>query len=175
MSKKLKAEIQGLFLDPMTGPIVMLTPEGKTNKSEQKLLIWIGPAELMAIGSEMVGMKPKRPMTHDLLKNAIASLNGRVEKIVITELTGEGTFIASIHVHQNGQVLQIDARPSDSIALALRAKAPIYAEESLFAQSMGGTMPGSASASGSSQDKRDETLRDRLRSISPEDFGNYQL
>jgi len=159
----LEVEVDGLALDMMTNsPVVILSPR----ESTKVLPIWIGHAEAWAIAMELSGIDSKRPMTHDLLKTAIGALSGSVEKVEITELK-EQTFYAVVSLKANGTVHQIDARPSDSIALALKVKAPIYAEESLF--NLG-------SPDQPSELKKDkESLADRLKKINPEDFGKYSL
>jgi bifunctional DNase/RNase len=115
---------------------------------------------------ELSGLSSKRPLTHDLLKSAIESLGGKILKVEITELVNQ-TFYAKIYVELNGSVKEIDARPSDSIALALKAGAKIYVADELFEIKKGdGKTPGATDA---------ESLRERLRKINPEDFGRYTL
>jgi len=159
----LEVKVDGLALDMTTNsPVVILTP---TNL-DKVLPIWIGHSEAWAIAMELSGVGSKRPMTHDLLKSVIASLSAKVEKVEITELKDQ-TFYAQVFLSSNGDSFNIDARPSDSIALALKAGAPIFAEEELF-----NLKP---------EDKPDEvsndpeTLAERLRRIDPEDFGKYSL
>ena len=159
----LEVKVDGLALDMMTNsPVVILSLKG-TNKV---LPIWIGHAEAWAIAMELSGIGSKRPMTHDMLKAIIASLSAEVEKVEITELKDQ-TFYARVLLKCDGKIHEIDARPSDSIALALKVKAPIFAEEELF--NLGAPdMP--------SDLKTDpESLADRLKKINPEDFGKYSL
>ncbi|OQX92492.1 MAG: hypothetical protein B6D58_02730 [candidate division Zixibacteria bacterium 4484_95] len=157
----IKARIDGLALDITTNsPVVTLSPEN----SKKILPIWIGHYEAWAIGMEISGVISKRPLTHDLLYGVIKSMGGKVEKICITELK-EQTFFAKIHIKSNGDIIEVDARPSDSIALALKAKAPIFVNDELFRLKDEKT----------SGIPDQETLRDRLRRINPEDFGKYQL
>ncbi|UCE24023.1 MAG: bifunctional nuclease family protein [Candidatus Zixiibacteriota bacterium] len=163
--KMIEAKIEGLALDMTTNsPVVILAPTG-LNKV---LPIWIGHAEAWGIAMELSGVKSKRPLTYDLLRDVIDTLDATVERIEITELR-EQTFYARIHLSSNGQNYEIDARPSDSIALALKVKAKIYVNEDLF---------------NISEDKADqstamptdpESLRERLKKINPEDFGKYSL
>jgi len=108
-------------------PVVLLRAGGR----EEVLPIFVGPSEAVAIVMEMAHLRPPRPMTHDLLKDAIETLGGHVSGIVITELR-EGTFYARVLIERNGEKLSVDARPSDSIALALRCTAPITVSEELF-------------------------------------------
>ncbi len=159
-----EVKINGIALDVTTNsPVVILAPLD----SDQLLLpIWIGHYEAWAIGMELSGLSSKRPLTHDLLKSAIESLGGKVLKVEVTELVNQ-TFYAKIYVELNGSVKEIDARPSDSIALALKAGAKIYVADELFEIKKGdGKTPGATDA---------ESLRERLRKINPEDFGRYTL
>jgi bifunctional DNase/RNase len=161
--KMVKSQIGGLALDVTTNsPVVTLSPVD----SDKILPIWIGHYEAWAIGMEISGIASKRPLTHDLMYSVIKSMGGEIEKIEITELK-EQTFFAIISIKLNGQVIGIDARPSDSLALALKAKAPIFVNENLF------NMKKEDRESSGLPDQ--ETLRDRLRRINPEDFGNYKL
>jgi hypothetical protein len=162
-SKMVKSQIGGLALDVTTNsPVVTLSPVG----SDKILPIWIGHYEAWAIGMEISGIVSKRPLTHDLIYAVIKSMGGEVEKIEITDLK-EQTFFAVISIKIDSQVIGIDARPSDSLALALKAKAPIFVNENLF------NMKKEDRESSGLPDQ--ETLRDRLRRINPEDFGNYKL
>lgn len=95
--------------------------------------IWIGPAEGNAIATHLNNIQLPRPMTHDLLLNCLKDLKAKVVKVVITELK-DSTFYATLYVEKDSSVLEIDARPSDSIAIALRASAPLFVDESVFEQ-----------------------------------------
>jgi len=99
--------------------------------SDRYLPIWIGPFEADAITIILQEQEVPRPLTHDLLKNVISQLGGSVEQIVISELKNE-VFYARIIVEVNGRTLEIDSRPSDAIALAVRARVPIYIEEAVM-------------------------------------------
>ena len=161
--KMVKSKIGGLALDVTTNsPVVTISPIG----SEKILPIWIGHYEAWAIGMEISGIVSKRPLTHDLMLAVIKAMGGEVEKIEITSLKDQ-TFFAEISVKMNGEVIIIDARPSDSLALALKAKAPIFVNEELFnlkkEDMLNSGLPDP------------ESLRERLRRINPEDFGNYKL
>ena len=156
-----EAEIGGLALDITTNsPVVTLNPK----ESKKVLPIWIGHYEAWAIGMEMSGVVSKRPLTHDLLYGVVKSMGGDIEKITVTELK-EQTFYAKISIIQDGETIDIDARPSDSIALALKAKAPIYVNEELF----------QIKDEESTGIPDQESLRERLRRMNPEDFGKYEL
>lgn len=97
----------------------------------RQVLIWVGRFEGYAISVALEGMSFDRPMTHDLLKSALDRLGGRVERVLIDDLW-QDTYYAKISVSTNGKAIDIDSRPSDAIALALRAKAPIYMAESVL-------------------------------------------
>jgi bifunctional DNase/RNase len=119
--------IKGLMVDPITNmPIVIL----KDKQGERVLPIWVGIFEANAIALQIENVATPRPMTHDLLRNVITDLDGRVERIVVSDLK-DNTFYAVIHLLVRGDRVAIDARPSDAIALALRTRAPILVEESV--------------------------------------------
>ena len=161
----LEAKVEGLALDMTTNsPVVILAP----NDINKVLPIWIGHAEAWGIAMELSGIQPKRPMTYDLLKAMIHSVEATVEKIEITELR-EQTFYARIYLNAAGKVFQLDARPSDSIAIALKLNAKIFVNETLF----------NISEEKAEEENRmptdPESLRERLKNINPEDFGKYSL
>jgi uncharacterized protein len=160
--------VGGLTLDPTTKmPIVVLKdPDNRFN-----LPIWIGPLEATSMATEIEGIKPQRPMTHDLLRSIIAELGATVEAIEVTELK-ENTYYARIHVKtREGKPLNIDSRPSDAISVALRTKSPIYVAKKVLEMSSelqesaeGGE--GGQNLAGVSRDKWSEILE----RMSPEDF-----
>ena len=159
----LEVKVDGLALDMTTNsPVIILAPLN-LNKV---LPIWIGHSEAWAIAMELSGIGSKRPMTHDLLKTVIGTLSAHVEKVEITELK-EQTFYARVLLKADGKVFAIDARPSDSIALALKSGAPIYADEALFNLKEGDQQ--------TEISNDPESLADRLKKINPEDFGRYSL
>ena len=163
--KMLEVKIEGLALDMTTNsPVVILSPPG-LNKV---LPIWIGHAEAWGIAMELSGIKSSRPMTYDLLKKVIETLEASVERVEITELR-EQTFYARLLLKSNSREFEVDARPSDSIALALKAKASIYVNEELFQLKEG------ESTDIPNMTTDPETLRERLRKINPEDFGKFPL
>jgi bifunctional DNase/RNase len=117
--------IRGLMLDPVTQtPIVILKDVG----GDSVLPIWVGVPEANAIALEMEKVSTPRPMTHDLIKNVLTGLETQVHKVVVTELR-EDTFYAVIWLERGGDVISIDSRPSDALALALRVDCPIFVEE----------------------------------------------
>ncbi len=120
--------IKGLMVDPITNtPIVIL----KDREGDRVLPIWVGVFEANAIALQIENVSTPRPMTHDLLRNIITDLDGRVDRIVVSDLK-DNTFFALIHLTVKGEGIAVDARPSDAIALALRTRAPILVEESVI-------------------------------------------
>jgi bifunctional DNase/RNase len=126
---EIEVKIRGLMMDPSSGtPIIIL----KDINSDLMLPIWVGAYEANAIALEIEKIAPQRPMTHDLLRNLILEMGAKVLRVVITELR-DNTFFAVIEMrNQAGEELLIDARPSDAIALALRADSPIYVNEEVI-------------------------------------------
>ncbi|MEE9275851.1 MAG: bifunctional nuclease domain-containing protein [bacterium] len=116
--------VKNVILDRRTRQPIVLLEEKEGNSL---LPIWIGPAEAQAIMMELNEVKPPRPLTHDLMRNIIGSLNGKVVRVVITDLKN-GTFYAHIVMNVSGKIVSIDSRPSDAIALALRVRAPIFVQ-----------------------------------------------
>ena len=123
----LKVGISGLVKDQMNNPVVLL----KVEDGEEVLPIWIGHAEALAIELQMKGESFERPLTHDLLKTTLESLGASVTKVAITELR-DNTFFAKVYLQRDNEAYAIDARPSDSIALALKADAAIYVATKVF-------------------------------------------
>ncbi|MBI2866952.1 MAG: bifunctional nuclease family protein [Chloroflexi bacterium] len=103
----------------------------KEKDTDRYLPIWIGPAEADAIAVRLQDVQVPRPLTHDLLRNILQSLGGVVESVVVSDLTND-TFFAKIILDVNGKKQEVDSRPSDAIALAVRTKAPIFAEEAVL-------------------------------------------
>ena len=121
----IEMSIKGLMVDPITNmPIVIL----KDKEGDRVLPIWVGIFEANAIALQIENISTPRPMTHDLLRNVIQDLKASVQKIVVCDLQ-ENTFYALIYLSLNGDTVAVDARPSDAIALALRARAPIFVED----------------------------------------------
>jgi bifunctional DNase/RNase len=151
-------EVHGINLDVMTNqPVIIL----KDIQSNRYLPIWIGQFEATAILMEVQGIHPSRPLTHDLLKTIVDTLNVQVTHVVINDLK-EGTFYAQIHMSINSSQMQIDARPSDAIALAVRSKAPIFADENVLEQAAVFSEPG--------EEEEVERFREFLENVRPDDF-----
>lgn len=126
---EIEVRIRGLMMDPSSGtPIIIL----KDVNSDTMLPIWVGAYEANAIALEIEKIAPQRPMTHDLLRNLIVEVGAQVERVVVTELR-DNTFFAVIEMRNTeGDVLTLDSRPSDAIALALRADCPIFVNEDVI-------------------------------------------
>lgn len=122
---EIEVKIRALMMDPNSGtPIIIL----KDVQSETMLPIWVGAYEANAIALEIEKIAPPRPMTHDLLRNLIVELGVQVDRVVVTSLR-DNTFFAVIEMHNSdGSKMVLDSRPSDAIALALRADCPIYVD-----------------------------------------------
>lgn len=129
--------------------VVML----KEKSASRYLPIWIGHFEADAIAIPMQNMPVSRPLTHDLLKSVISALGGKLQSVVINELADE-TFYAKLIVDANGRHMEIDSRPSDAIALAIRAKVPIYVEEAVLDQA--GMILEAESEEGEAREAREE-------------------
>jgi len=156
----LQVEIKGIVRDRRENPIVLL----KAVDSEEVLPIWIGHAEALAIELQLQGKSFERPLTHDLLKTAVESLGASVLKVMVTDLRNN-TFFAKIYLQRDNEVIVIDARPSDSIALALRTKSPIFVAEEVFENHRRVLQEDEES-----QENADEKLRRYLRDLDPGDF-----
>ncbi|KRT77558.1 MAG: hypothetical protein XU14_C0010G0027 [Armatimonadetes bacterium CSP1-3] len=124
-------KVRGVALDQQMNPVVLLVDQPET----MALPIWIGQSEATAIAMELQGVRPPRPMTHDLFRTLLNELQVSVARIVVTDVR-DNTYFAEIHLARNGSAHVIDSRPSDAIALALRMEAPIYVEEKVAAQAI---------------------------------------
>ncbi len=126
----LQVKVHRLIMDPSSmQPIVFLADP----QEERVLLVWIGPCEANALNAEMEGTKAPRPLTHDLAGRIIEKLKGKIQKIIITHVK-DGIYYATLVIEREGSVVEIDARPSDSIVMALKSKSPIFVSKSLFAE-----------------------------------------
>ena len=173
-----------LGIDSSTNSYVVILQE----KDGTRLLpIWIGQPEAESIVVHMNNMKRERPLTHDLCKNLIVGLGGSLRRVQITKVQ-KNTYFAELHVQRGEELVQIDARPSDSIAIALRLSAPIFAQESLLTvvaeeeeESDDAITGSSASSGGVPTSPADpdalstEQLKEHLERMRPEDFGKFNL
>jgi bifunctional DNase/RNase len=160
---EVEMRIRGLMMDPVTNmPIVVL----KDVEGDSVLPIWVGVYEANAIALEIEKVTTPRPMTHDLLKNMLTGFGASVSKIVVTELKDD-TFYAVIWAEREGQIISIDSRPSDALALALRVDCPIFVDDEVLRVSKVVT---AASERLSSED-----LKKLLEGLSDEDTGGYKM
>jgi hypothetical protein len=158
----IEVRIRGLMMDPATSmPVVVL----KDPASDAVMPIWVGIFEANAIAIEIEKLSAPRPMTHDLTRNLIQYLNGRLERVVITEIREE-TFFAVLWLRQGDEPLMVDARPSDAIALALRFDCPIYVAEHVLQ---------SAKLASSPSEGQTGDLRGWLEGLNDEDLGRYKM
>jgi bifunctional DNase/RNase len=160
-----RMRVAHLGLDRSTNtPVVVLQEE----EGERTLPIWIGASEANAIALELQGVKPERPLTHDLMKHLVAGLGGELRRVVISGIR-ENTYLAELLIYRAGEVFEVDARPSDSIALALRMHAPIFSNDELLDRS--GDGPDTSSPEPSSDP---DALKRFLEKLDPQDLGRFQ-
>ena len=128
---QIEMTIKGLMVDPITNmPIIVL----RDQEGQRLLPIWVGVYEANAIALEIEKVATPRPMTHDLIKSLLLGLNTSMRKVVVSELKDD-TFYAVIWLDRDGELISVDSRPSDALALAVRAGAPIYAADEVIAES----------------------------------------
>jgi bifunctional DNase/RNase len=176
--------VTSLGLDKASStPVVIL----REKDGERLLPIWIGPGEASAIAMELAGVHFARPLTHDLFTAVVRGLGSSLVRVLITKVV-ENTYYASLVFHHEGEFISIDSRPSDSIALALRAEAPIFADESLLEVSaleveeakFDETPEGIDEAAAVTDpalgepEEMDEPLREYLKRLDPQDFGRFE-
>jgi bifunctional DNase/RNase len=161
---EIEVRIRGLMMDPSTNmPIVVL----KDVASEAVMPIWVGLFEANAIAIEIEKVATPRPMTHDLTRNLMHYLNASLERVVINEIKDD-TFYATLWLKQDSEVISVDARPSDAIALALRADCPIYVDEEVIKAARLNT-------SGTAETPTAEQLRGWLEGLNDDDLGRYKM
>jgi bifunctional DNase/RNase len=160
---EVEMKIRGLMMDPVTNmPIVVL----KDINGNTILPIWVGIYEANAIALEIEKVSTPRPMTHDLIKTLLLGLGTGIRKVVVSELK-EDTFYAVIWLDREGDLISVDSRPSDALALALRLDCPIYVDESVLKSSQ---------RSNAASDKiNNEEWRRWLESLNDEDLGRYKM
>lgn len=156
-------KIRGLMMDPQTNnPIVVL----KDVNGTAILPIWVGIYEASAIASEIEKHATPRPMTHDLIRNVLFGLEASVKKIVVSDLKDD-TFYAVIWLERDGEMISIDSRPSDALAIALRMDCPIFVDDTVLKTSRENTPVTEVS--------NNEDLRKWLENLSDEDLGRYKM
>ena len=146
--------------------VILKDPEG-----DRYLPIWIGAWEASAIAMRLQGLAAERPLTHDLFAAALDRLGVRVERVVINELTDE-TYHARIHLERDGVQVEVDARPSDALALAVRAEVPIYAADEVLAQAALAADPDEDASADADDDDPEASERPRRRRAPLESVGN---
>lgn len=174
----IRVQVQSLGLDQVTkSPVVIL----QEMEGDRVLPIWIGPAEASAIAMELAGMKFSRPLTHDLFGSIVGGLGGTITRALITRVQ-DNTYFAELVIQRGEEVFTVDARPSDSIAIALRAKAQLFAGEELFTAAAGMDQPVAGDQppgepgdpmSPPSPALDPEALKEHLRRLNPEDLGRF--
>lgn len=160
---EVEMKIRGLMMDPVTNmPIVIL----KDSASNNVLPIWVGIYEANAIALEIEKVSTPRPMTHDLIKTLLLGMDAGIQKVVVNELRDD-TFFAVIWLERNGEIITVDSRPSDALALALRLDCPIYVDDSVL---------NSKKAENTVTDKvTHQELRRWLENLNDEDLGRYKM
>jgi bifunctional DNase/RNase len=177
-----EVKVARLGLDSVSNTYVVILQE---RDGDRLLPIWIGQPEAESIVMEMNKIRPPRPLTHDLCKRLIVGMGGSLRRVQITKVQ-DNTYFAELHIYRGEDVFHIDARPSDSIAIALRLSAPIFAQESLLSQftmeeaddESAGEGLGFTPGEGETAEARDlsaEQLKAYLEKMRPEDFGKFNL
>ena len=160
-----RMRVAHLGLDRSTNtPVVVLREE----EGERTLPIWIGASEANAIALELQGVKPERPLTHDLMKLLVSGLGGELRRVLIAGLR-ENTYLAQLLIYRAGEVFEVDARPSDSIALALRMHAPIFSNDELLDRTAQGS-----EANPTEPASDPDALKRFLEKLDPQDLGRFQ-
>jgi bifunctional DNase/RNase len=171
----LEVRVQSLGLERNTNTPVVILQE---REGDRVLPIWIGPSEARAIAMQLADWSFSRPLTHDLLVSVIGGLGGVLDRVLISR-EEEATYFAELIIRRGDETFSVDARPSDSIAVALRMKARIFVDESLFKNVSAEIVEGeSVSLELESEEtfttkKQAESLKDYLRKLNPEDFGRF--
>ena len=160
---EVEMKIRGLMMDPVTNmPIVIL----KDINGSTVLPIWVGVYEANAIALEIEKVSTPRPMTHDLIKSLLLGLETNLRKVVVSELKDD-TFYAVIWLDREGQLISVDSRPSDALALALRLDCPIFVEDAV--------LKSSKQISSVADKVNNEELRRWLEGLNDEDLGRYKM
>ncbi|MEC4668936.1 MAG: bifunctional nuclease family protein [Nitrospirota bacterium] len=146
-------KVRGLMFDPYNNTFIVLL---RDEEQAEMLPIWVGKPEASAISFALEGVTAPRPMTHDLMKSILDAVHAKVISVVISDLK-ENTYYAKVHLSYEDSEYAIDSRPSDAIALALRTKAPIFANEDVLRK------------------QASEELDQWLENLKPEDFGKYDV
>jgi uncharacterized protein len=172
----IEVKVQSLGLDRSNNNPVVILQEGE---GERILPIWIGPGEASAIAMQLADWSFSRPLTHDLLVSVLSGLGGSLDRVIISRVV-DNTYFAELIIRRNGELISVDARPSDSIAVALRLNARIFAEDSLLEQATveiaeDESVPEDLGKHGSRSgpEGTSEDLKEYLKKLNPEDFGRF--
>jgi len=158
-------KVSGLAIDPFTSmPIIIL----RDMEDKAALPIWIGLIEASSIATELEHIQLSRPMTHDLLKQLLDQFHITVDKVAVTELR-DNTFYSKVYLKKDDQIVELDSRPSDAIAIALRTQAPIFVEKSVVDKSR------KIDLGSTDEEQKKRKWAEILESLSPEDFGKYKM
>lgn len=167
MDEFIKMNVTGLTIDPFTNmPIIIL----KDATESMALPIWIGLIEASAIATELEKIELSRPMTHDLMRNMLNTLDVKVERVEVTDLM-DNTFFARIYLTKDGRAFDMDSRPSDAIALALRTRSNIFVHKKVIEKSRKIDL----SKEMDQGRIKEQKWADILENLSPEDFGKYKM
>lgn len=172
----IEVKVQSLGMDQISKTHVVILQE---TEGERMLPIWIGPGEASAIAMELAGMKFSRPLTHDLAASLIRGLGGALQRVLITRVQ-ENTYYAELVIQRGGEVFSVDARPSDSIAIALRLQARLFTSDDLLTST---TIEMAPEGEGMDEEETEgaegtkqmtaEDLQEYLRKLNPEDLGRF--
>ena len=167
----IEVNVQNLAFDRASNtPVVILREIG----TDRVLPIWIGPGEASAIAMHLGGVSFQRPLTHDLLVSILGGLGGTLQRVLITRVE-DSTYFAELIIDRDGDLISVDARPSDSIAMALRAQARIFADDALL-ESASEALDNAGSDEPDGEDETQisgEALDEHLRKLRPEDLGRF--
>lgn len=161
----IRMRVAHLGLDRTTNTPVVILQEAE---GERTLPIWIGAAEANAIALELQGVRPERPLTHDLMKRLLTGLGAELRRVLIAGIR-ENTYLAQLLIYRGTEVFEVDCRPSDSIALALRMNAPIFSDEELLDRTTGG------GATPPEPGTDPDALKRFLEKLDPQDLGRFNL
>src|SRR3954471_18781622 len=168
--------VSKLGIDPGTKTYVVVLQE---KAGERLLPIWIGQAEAESIVMHMHNMKRARPLTHDLCKTIVSSLGATLRRVQITRVENN-TYYGELHLERDGKIVNVDSRPSDAIAIALRLDAPIFAAESLLVvpdedEEQAAESLSPPTTGGEASELSADQLKEYLEHLRPEDFGKFKL
>ncbi|MEX0912687.1 MAG: bifunctional nuclease family protein [Gemmatimonadota bacterium] len=171
----IEIRVQSLGLDQVSKTPVVILQE---TEGERMLPIWIGPSEASAIAMELAGMKFSRPLTHDLAASLIRGLGGALQRVIITRVE-ENTYYAELVIQRGTEMFSVDARPSDSIAIALRLQARLFTQDDLLSETTIQVEPAEENQMESSEEQEErphmtaEQLQEYLKKLNPEDLGRF--